>query len=114
MPQNKRSSVLMTEGDPKKVILTFAAPIFLSQLFQQLYNTADAWIVSRFRGDDAFAAVSSSGSLIFLTISFFVGASMGAGVVISRYFGAGDTEKVSRAVHTNVVLSFLCGLAMTV
>ena len=104
----------MTEGDPKKVILTFAAPIFLSQLFQQLYNTADAWIVSRFLGDDAFAAVSSSGSLIFLTISFFVGASMGAGVVISRYFGAGDTEKVSRAVHTNVVLSFLCGLAMTV
>ncbi|MBO4838664.1 MAG: MATE family efflux transporter [Lachnospiraceae bacterium] len=114
MLQNKRSSVLMTEGDPKKVILTFAAPIFLSQLFQQLYNTADAWIVSRFLGDDAFAAVSSSGSLIFLTISFFVGASMGAGVVISRYFGAGDMEKVSRAVHTNVVLSFLCGLAMTV
>ena len=114
MLQNKRSSVLMTEGDPKKVILTFAAPIFLSQLFQQLYNTADAWIVSRFLGDDAFAAVSSSGSLIFLTISFFVGASMGAGVVISRYFGAGDTEKVSRAVHTNVVLSFLCGLLMTV
>ncbi len=114
MPQNKRSSVLMTEGDPQKVILTFAAPIFLSQLFQQLYNTADAWIVSRFLGDNAFAAVSSSGSLIFLMISFFVGASMGAGVVISRYFGAGDAEKVSRAVHTNVVLSFLCGLAMTV
>ena len=104
----------MTEGDPKKVILTFAAPIFLSQLFQQLYSTADAWIVSRYLGDDAFAAVSSSGSLIFLTISFFVGASMGAGVVISRYFGAGKTEKLSRAVHTNVVFACLCGLVMSV
>ena len=104
----------MTEGDPRKVILTFAAPVFLSQLFQQLYNTADAWIVSRYLGDSAFAAVSSSGSLIFLMISFFVGASMGAGVVISRYFGAGDPDRVSRAVHTNVVLSFLCGLFMTV
>lgn len=114
MPRGSRSAVLMTEGDPKKVILSFAAPIFLSQLFQQLYNTADAWIVSQYLGDTAFAAVSSSGSLIFLTISFFVGASMGAGVVISRYFGAGDTERVSRAVHTNVVLSFLCGLAMTI
>ena len=114
MPGPSRSAVRMTEGDPKKVILTFAAPIFLSQLFQQLYNTADAWIVSRYLGDDAFAAVSSSGSLIFLTISFFVGASMGAGVIISRYFGAGELEKLSRAVHTNVMLSFLCGLVMSV
>ncbi|MBP3729562.1 MAG: MATE family efflux transporter, partial [Lachnospiraceae bacterium] len=114
MLQNKRSAVLMTEGDPKKLILSFAAPIFLSQLFQQLYNTADAWMVSRFLGDDAFAAVSSSGSLIFMIISFFVGASMGAGVVISRYFGAKNMEKVSQAVHTNVTLSFLCGLAVTV
>jgi len=106
--------MLMTKGDTRKVILSFAAPIFLSQLFQQLYSTADAWIVSRFLGDDAFAAVSSSGSLIFLTTSFFVGASMGAGVVISRYFGAGNYEKVSKTVHTNIVFSFLCGLVMTV
>ena len=114
MEQNKRTTMLMTKGDPKKLILSFAAPIFLSQLFQQLYSTADAWIVSRYLGDDAFAAVSSSGSLIFLTISFFVGASMGAGVVISRYFGAGNYEKVSRTVHTNIVFSFLCGIVMTV
>ena len=72
MADNSRTSVLMTKGDHRKVILSFAAPIFLSQLFQQFYNTADAWIVSRYLGDDAFAAVSSSGSLIFLSISFFV------------------------------------------
>ncbi|MBO4419567.1 MAG: MATE family efflux transporter [Oscillospiraceae bacterium] len=104
----------MTVGSPKKVITAFALPIFLSQLFQQLYNTADAWIVSEFLGDSAFGAVKSSTSLIFLMISFFVGASMGAGVVISRYFGAKDPEKLSKAVHTAVLISLICGLALTV
>ena len=108
-----KEAVLMTEGDPKKVILSFALPIFLSQLFQQLYNTADAWIVGHYLGDHAFAAVSSSGNLIYLFISFFVGATMGAGVVISRYFGAGDPEKVSQAVHTNVLVSLISGAVLT-
>lgn len=104
----------LTEGAPWKVILSFTAPIFLSQLFQQLYNTADTWIVGHYLGTEALAAVSSSGSLIYLLISFFVGASMGAGVVIARCFGAGDREAVSRAVHTNLLLSLLCGIAVTV
>ena len=106
-------ATLLTVGDPKRVITGFAMPIFLSQLFQQLYNTADAWIVGKYLGDQAFAAVASSGSLIFLFISFFVGTSMGAGVVISRYFGAADAENVSKAVHTNVLLSLLSGLVLT-
>ncbi len=107
-------AVLLTEGNPRRMILSFAFPIFLSQLFQQLYNTADAWIVGHYLGDRAFAAVASSGSLIFLFISFFIGVSMGAGVVISRYFGAGDRESVSRAVHTNVLVSLLSGLLLAV
>ena len=109
----RRDSTLLTQGDPKRVIASFALPIFLSQLFQQLYNIADAWIVSKFLGDAAFAAVKSSSSLVFLMISFFVGASMGAGVVISRYFGAGDPERMSRAVHTAVLVSLICGLFLT-
>ncbi len=115
-PFRSRTSAtrLLTEGTPWKVLVSFAAPIFLSQLFQQLYNTADSWIVGNFLGKEALAAVNSSGSLIFLLISFFVGASMGAGVVISRCFGAGDYKRVSDAVHTNVVLSLLCGLALSV
>ena len=76
----------MTEGRPEKVIVSFALPIFVSQLFQQLYNTADAWIVGHFLGTEELAAVTSSGSLIFLLMSFFFGMAMGAGVVISRYF----------------------------
>lgn len=109
---NHSDTVLLTEGNPKKTMLAFAFPVFLSQLFQQLYNTADAWIVGHYLGDKAFAAVASSGSLIFLFISFFIGLSMGAGVIISKYFGAGDKENVSRAVHTNVLVCLICGLLL--
>lgn len=107
-------ATLLTKGNPKAAIAKFALPIFLSQLFQQLYNTADALIVGHYRGTDALAAVGSTGSLVYLMISFFVGASMGAGVVISRYFGAGDEEKVSRAVHTNVLISLISGAILSV
>lgn len=111
---NKQGHVMdMTRGNPYKLILTFTFPIFLSQLFQQLYNTADAFIVGRFLGSDAFAAVSSSGTLIFLLISFFSGLAMGAGVVISRYFGAKDEEKLKSAVHTSLALGIACSVILT-
>lgn len=89
-------------------------PVLLSQLFQQLYNTADALIVGNFLGTDALAAVSSSGTLIFLLISFFTGIAMGAGVVISRYFGANDHDRVSRAIHTNIAFGLVSGVILTV
>lgn len=104
----------LTEGNPYRMILEFAFPVFLSQVFQQLYNTADSLIVGRFLGTEALAAVSSSGTLIFLMISFFSGLSLGASVVIARYFGAGDHEKVSRAIHTTVTLGLFCGLFLTI
>ncbi len=103
----------LTVGNPRKLILEFAVPVFLSQVFQQLYNTADSLIVGRYLGTEALAAVSSSGTLIFLLISFFVGTSMGASVVISRYFGAGDNERVSRAIHTTTLLGIASGIALT-
>ena len=104
----------MTKGSAWKLIVQFAVPVFLSQVFQQLYNTADALIVGRFLGDEALAAVSASGPLIFLLISFFTGLSMGAGVTISRYFGAGDYDRVSRAIHTDVMLGLISGVILTV
>ena len=103
----------MTQGNPYSQIIAFALPIFLSQVFQQLYNTADTLIVGRFLGTNALAAVSSSGTLIFLLVSFFNGTSMGAGVVVSKYFGAKDNDKISRAIHTNIVFSLLCGIVLT-
>ena len=103
----------LTEGSIKRALLSFATPLFLSQLFQQLYNSADALIVGNFLGKEALAAVSSSGPLISLFIGFFNGAATGAGVVISRYFGADDREHVRKAIHTNVLFSLLCGLLLS-
>jgi len=104
----------MTEGSIAGHLLRFAAPLFVGNLFQQLYNTADALIVGNFLGSEALAAVSGTGSLVFMLISFFVGIAAGAGVAISRYFGSGEPEKMSRAIHTNIALSLAAGALLTV
>ena len=104
----------MTKGSIYSHIIAFALPIMLSQVFQQLYNTADSLIVGRFLGTNALAAVSSSGTLIFLLVSFFNGTAMGAGVVISRYFGANNHDNVSRAIHTNILFGLVSGGFLTV
>ena len=114
MSTEKASGTLMTEGSIPRKILFFAFPLFLGNLFQQLYNTADSLIVGNFIGSDALAAVSSSGSLIFLLVGFFNGISVGAGVVIARYYGARDKESVERAVHTTVAFGITAGIALTV
>lgn len=108
-----RTQTRMTEGSIGGLMLRFAAPLFFGNLFQQLYNTADALIVGRFLGDEALAAVSSTGSLIFLIISLFEGIAAGGGVIISRYFGARDTEKLHSAVHTSVAFAVAAGLILT-
>lgn len=106
-------AVRMTDGPILKRIITFAVPIFLGNLFQQLYNTADSLIVGNFIDKTALAAVSSSGSLIFMLVGFFSGISIGAGVVISRYFGARDTQNVQKAVHTTVAFGLVAGVLLT-
>lgn len=112
----KRKSTVkdMTVGTPWKLISGFALPVFLSQLFQQLYNTIDSLIVGNVHGTDSLAAVSSSGNLIFLLTSFFIGFTMGAGIVISKYFGAKDEANVSKAVHTNIALGLVSGVILSV
>ena len=108
------SSTLMTEGSIWKKIVTFAFPLFLGNLFQQLYNTADSLIVGNFLGSDALAAVSSSGSLIFLMVGFFNGIAMGAGVVVARYYGARQTDRLQRAIHTDVAFGIVAGILLTI
>ena len=109
-----QDAMRMTEGSIPGQMLRFAAPLFLGNLFQQLYNTADALIVGNMLGSDALAAVSATGTLVFLIISLFVGIAAGSGVLISRYYGAQDYEKLEKAVHTNVAFSLVAGLLMTV
>ena len=109
--ENKRTKLL--EGSIWKGIVSFAIPIFLGNLFQQLYNTVDSLIVGKFLGSEALAAVTSSGSLIFLMVGFFNGIAMGAGVVISKYFGAKDYDNLKKAVHTDVAFGLVAGGLLT-
>ena len=104
----------MTSSSIGKRMMFFALPLLLGNLFQQLYNTVDSLIVGNFLGSSALAAVSSSGSLIFMLIGFLSGISAGAGVVISQYFGAEDVPNIQRAVHTTVAFGIAAGLLMTI
>ena len=94
-------------------MLLFALPIFLGNVFQQLYNAFDAWCVGYFINDDALAAVSSSGSLIFMMVSFFQGLSMGAGVIIARAFGAKQYDQMRKAIHTSIAFGLVTGVLLT-
>lgn len=103
----------MVEGSIWRSLVDFAVPIFLGNLFQQLYNTADTLIVGNFIGKEALAAVSSSGSLINMMVGFLSGLTTGAGVLIAKYYGAKEYDKMSRAIHTGLAAAALAGLAMT-
>jgi len=104
----------LTEGSIWKGMLLFAMPVFFGNLFQQLYNAFDAWVVGRFLGDTALAAVSSSGSLIFMMVGFFNGVAMGAGAVISRFYGARDYEMLKKSIHTVTALGLAAGMVLTI
>lgn len=104
----------MTEGSYRRQIVKFAIPLFLGNLFQQLYSAADSLVVGNFIGSNALAAVSSSGSLIMLLIGLFQGLAMGAGVVIAQYIGAKNDHKIRQAVSTIVALGLICGLILTI
>ena len=106
-------NLLMTEGSISGKIVSFALPIFWGNLFQQLYNMVDSLVVGNYIGRDALAAVSSSGHLIFLLTGFFGGIFMGAGVVISRYFGSRELGKMKTAIHTAVAFGIIAGIVLT-
>ncbi len=109
----KKAAVDLTNGSIVKGMISFAVPVFFGQLLQQFYNMADAWVVGNFADNDAFAAVSSAGSLIFFITGFFSGIAIGGGVVISRYVGADNKEYISRSIHTNFLFGILASLAAT-
>ncbi len=108
------AAISMTEGSIAGSLVRFAIPLFLGQLLQQFYNMADAWVVGNFVDNNAFAAVSSGGNLTNLIIGFFNGIAIGGGVVISRYFGAGDKRNVQRAIHTNFLFGIFASVAATI
>ncbi len=104
----------ITDGVIWKQLLIFFFPILIGTFFQQLYNTVDTIVVGQYVGTNALAAVGTTGTLINLLVGFFVGVSSGATVIISQFFGAGDRENVSKAVHTSMALALVGGLIIMV
>jgi putative MATE family efflux protein len=109
----KKNTVLMTEGGIFKNLLFFATPLILGNLLQQMYNAVDSIIVGNYVGSNALAAVGAGASLIYLLIAFSLGASVGAGVIVSQYLGAKEKEEVHKAVHTAMTISIILGLILT-
>ena len=112
--QKNKEIVALTEGPIIKNLLLFAAPLFVGQLLQQFYNMADAWVVGNFADNNAFAAVSSAGSMTFLVVGLFNGIAIGGGVVISKYYGAKDKINVIKAIHTNFLFGIISSVFATV
>ena len=105
---------LMTSGVIWKELLLFSIPLLLGNLFQLLYNTVDSIVVGNFVGHQALAAVGASTPLINMLIGFFMGVAAGAGVLVSRFFGARKLKELHIAVHTFVAFTFLFGVLMMV
>lgn len=107
--EQKMKENSITEGVIWKQILIFFFPILIGTFFQQLYNTVDTIIVGQYVGKEALAAVGTTGTIINLLVGFFVGLSSGATVIISQFFGGGDSKNVSKAVHTSIALALAGG-----
>ena len=114
MKNEGKTKGLMTEGVIWKELLLFSIPLLLGNLFQQLYNAVDSIVVGNYIGPQALAAVGSSAPLINLLVSFFMGLSVGAGVIISRYFGARMHDSLQDAIHTSLAFTLLAGIVMTI
>ncbi len=100
----------MTEGSPWQKIILFAVPMLVGNIAQQLYNTVDSVVVGNYVGDNALAAVGSAGPILNLLIVLFVGISVGAGIMVSQYFGAKEREKLSMTIGNCVTLTAIATL----
>jgi putative MATE family efflux protein len=103
----------LTEGREAKVIWSFALPMLIGNVFQQLYNLTDAWVVGRFVGKEALAGVGASFSIIFLLVALIMGVTMGSGIMVSQFYGAKDMEKVRRTLSTTYIYVFVASLVIT-
>ena len=109
----RRKDTDMTEGGIARLLIVFALPLMIGNIFQQLYNTVDSIIVGNFVSRQALAAVGCTGPIINTLIGVFGGLASGAGVVISQYYGAKDRERLHRAVQTTVALTLVMCAALT-
>jgi len=107
--KEKLSAIDMTVGSPWKKLVIFTMPLLIGNLFQWLFNTVDAIMLGRFVGDYALAAVSSSMPIFFLIMVLLMGVAIGAGIMVSQYFGAGQRLELSHTIGTCITLTAILG-----
>lgn len=112
-PLARQRDVDMTQGGIFGHLLRFALPLLAGNVFQQMYNMVDTWVVGNYVSNEAFSAVGSVGPIINLLIGFFMGLSSGAGAVISQYYGAKRHDKVQDTVHTAVFMTLILAILFT-
>ncbi|WP_044600228.1 MATE family efflux transporter [Candidatus Stoquefichus massiliensis] len=110
----KSESSDLIHGSIAKSIFWFSIPLLVGNLFQQLYNTVDAYVVGNYVGKEALAAVGASSPIINMLIGFFMGLATGAGVIIAQYYGAEDSGRLKKAVHSSAALTLVMSLLLTV
>ena len=110
---SKKRDVDMTQGNVIMHIIRFAIPLLAGNLFQQLYNTVDTWVVGNYVSNEAFSAVGAVSPVVNMLIGAFMGLSSGAGVVISQYYGAGREDKVQDSVHTALTMTAILTVIFT-
>lgn len=111
---SKKYEMDMCNGPLLKKIMIFYFPLMLSGVLQLLFNAADIVVVGRFAGSEALAAVGSTSSLINLLVNVFIGLSVGANVLVARFYGAGQKRELSEMVHTAIMTSIVCGCILVV
>ncbi len=109
-----RGTTDMTTGNITNHLITFAIPLLVGFIFQQLYNTVDTWVVGNYVSNEAFSAVGSVAPIINTLIGFFTGLATGAGVVVSQYFGAKKYDRVKQSVHTAILITVFSSIIFTV
>ena len=110
----RRHDVDMTQGSVFRHLLSFTLPLLAGNLFQQLYNTVDTWVVGNYVSNEAFSAVGTVAPIINMLIGSFTGLASGAGVVVSQYYGAKRFDKVQDAVHTSILLTAILSVVFTI
>lgn len=112
MTSSKKYEIDMCNGPLFGKIILFALPLMLSGILQLFFNAADMIVVGRWAGEEALAAVGSTGSLVNLIVNVFIGLSVGANVLVARYYGSGQEKELNDTVHTAIMVSIITGIAL--
>ncbi len=104
----------LTKGRESTLIIRFALPMLVGNVFQQFYNMVDSWVVGRYVGKEALAAVGTSFPVIFLMVALALGIGMGANVLIAQFYGAKSNDRVKLTIDTAYISLFVVGIVLTI